>query len=578
VVDAAEPAPPASTGSGTDTASDVDERAMHDVTWTAWQQLLVTQRLPLVLADLSVASRRLAGIDVSDSLGSARRLWHAADDATNRIRAALLRDPATRRRAAALDDADLADLVQETLRARASSAPGSVGAYVRVEERVRRTRRRVAMQVALAVVVLVGGVVTAVKVSTPKSSKATAAAAHAASPTASRVDALLAPGGLNGPPLGPVVAWPTRGNAAADAVLLAQLRASFLQSHPDVIGSAQVLLADDTSSYRIAYVVGNSPAGVVQTWFYGKVGSTNLVEGPSTVGSPYSANASVLASILVDPLGGAELVVIAPPVESGIQISNFDPDIPLAPGRVSLIDQHGVAIDYMAAAAESTIVVHVRLGAVDVVRTNLPKVAIGQGLGLPRSPAYSTASAAPSSSTASSAPVTIVSGRPDPQVLADALAIANVWHATDAPTEPLQLKVLWGGSDVAGTDVVVVRMKIHFWDLLLVEWSNDAPGQHAEYLLEPARADVPLAFAYRALDGTRIGVLGGDGATSAALVVAGQRSAPVAFDGTGFTSLLYRGPQQLDSIALTVDLLDASFHVVGTVPMPPLGCPGLACA
>ncbi|MDQ1496124.1 MAG: hypothetical protein QOG69_2607, partial [Actinomycetota bacterium] len=452
VVDAAEPAPPASTGSGTDTAdtaSDVDERAMHDVTWTAWQHLLVTQRLPLVLADLSVASRRLAGIDVSDSLGSARRRWHAADDAANRIRAALLRDPATRRRAAVLGDAALADLVQETLRERASSAPGSVGAYVRVEERVRRTRRRVAMQVALAVVVLVGGVVTAVKVSTPKSSKAVAAAAaSAASATPSRLGSFFAGAG-NISLTSPVVAWPARGNAAANAVLLAQLTATFLQSHPDVIGSAQVLLAADTPSYRIAYVVGNSPAGVVQTWFYGKVGSTNLVEGPSTVGSPYSANASVLASILVDPLGGAELVVIAPPVESGIQISNFDPDIPLAPGRVSLIDQHGVAIDYMAAAAESTIVVHVRLGAVDVVRTNLPKVAIGQGLGLPRSPAYSTASAAPSSSTASSAPVTIVSGRPDPQVLADALAIANVWHATDAPTEPLQLKVLWGGSDVA---------------------------------------------------------------------------------------------------------------------------------
>ena len=385
VIDAAEPAAPDGTDTASDVDIDVDERAMRDVTWTAWQQLAPTQRLPLVLADVSVASRRLAGIDVTDSLGSARRQSRAADDAMNRIRAALVRDPATRRRAAVLDDAALADLVQETLRERASTAPGSVGAYFRVEERVRRTRRRVVAQVALVVVLLVAGVVTAVKVSTPKSSKATAAAAaaSAASATASRVDSLLAPGGLNGPPLGPVVAWPTRGNAAADAVLLAQLRATFLQSHPDVIGSAQVLLADDTALYRVAYVVANSPSGVLGTWFYGKVGSTNLVEGSSSYGSPFTANASVLASILVDPQGVAQLVVIAPPVESGIQISDFDPNIPLAPGRECLTDQHGIAVEDLAAAAESTIVVHVRLGAVDVVRANLPKVAIGQGLAVP---------------------------------------------------------------------------------------------------------------------------------------------------------------------------------------------------
>ena len=85
--------------------------------------------------------------------------------------------------------------------------------------------------------------------------------------------------------------------------------------------------------------VANSPSGVLGTWFYGKVGSTNLVEGSSSYGSSLTANASVLAWTLDDPQGGdVHLVVIAPPVASGIQISDFDPNIPLAPGPAHVSD------------------------------------------------------------------------------------------------------------------------------------------------------------------------------------------------------------------------------------------------
>ena len=71
---------------------------------------------------------------------------------------------------------------------------------------------------------------------------------------------------------------------------------------------------------------------------------------------------------------------------------------------------------------------------------------------------------------------------------------------------------------------------------------------------------MPLAFAYRSLDGTRIGVLGGAGVTSAALVIGAGSSAPVAFGRAGSPACCTGAPQQLDTIALTVDLLDASGH------------------
>ncbi len=48
--------------------------------------------------------------------------------------------------------------------------------------------------------------------------------------------------------------------------------------------------------------------------------------------------------------------------------------------------------------------------------------------------------------------------------------------------------------------------------MMVVEWSGAAPGDHAEYLVDPAAPDVPVAFAYRALDGTRLGVIASSGA------------------------------------------------------------------
>ncbi|HZV26755.1 MAG TPA: hypothetical protein VFG00_10735, partial [Acidothermaceae bacterium] len=55
-----------------DGAVDVD--VLHDALWKAWLGLSPRQRVPVVLADPSVASRRLVGIGVPESFGSPRRV------------------------------------------------------------------------------------------------------------------------------------------------------------------------------------------------------------------------------------------------------------------------------------------------------------------------------------------------------------------------------------------------------------------------------------------------------------------------------------------------------------------------
>ena len=72
--------------------------------------------------------------------------------------------------------------------------------------------------------------------------------------------------------------------------------------HADATGQTQVLLANDTSTVRIAYVTSNSRNGVIQSWFYGPRGSDNLVEGATSYGGSLLAD-SILADGLIDANG-----------------------------------------------------------------------------------------------------------------------------------------------------------------------------------------------------------------------------------------------------------------------------------
>ena len=112
---------------------------------------------------------------------------------------------------------------------------------------------------------------------------------------------------------GPVVAWPTRGTAAHNSTLISKLKAAFLHAHPETTGQVQVLLVTDTSSYRLAYVTAKSPTGVLESWFFGPVGSNDLVEGVVQYGGGIDARTELLATGLADTQGHTQLVVLAPP-------------------------------------------------------------------------------------------------------------------------------------------------------------------------------------------------------------------------------------------------------------------------
>jgi hypothetical protein len=123
----------------------------------------------------------------------------------------------------------------------------------------------------------------------------------------------------------------------------------------------------------------------------------------------------------------------------------------------------------------------------------------------------------------------------------------------------------------------VLRVKTTVVDLIVLEWSGDAPGLHGETLIHSTAPEFPVAFSYRALDGTRIGVIGSASATRAVLDYNGKVSAPVALDATGFASFPVTNPSpppsndaasDLDIVA-QVRLLDASGRVIAAVPEPP---------
>ena len=139
----------------------------------------------------------------------------------------------------------------------------------------------------------------------------------------------------------------------------------------------------------------------------------------------------------------------------------------------------------------------------------------------------------------------------------------------------MRLSFLWAGTDEAGNRLVVARLKMRAFDALLFEWSNDAPDEGGQYLIDSKLPDAPIAFAYDGVDGIRIGVLapvGANGSTSAsvtsALVVPGEPQWGVEFDSTGFASLALPGVQGLN-LSLNVDLLDNRGHLVEVVPVPP---------
>jgi hypothetical protein len=530
----------------------IDAAVLRGLAWKAWTALEPRQRVPVLFDDIGVASRRLAGLAgtaVSESNRSPRRAMRVAEGAWQAVRTGLASDPSDpsrRGRAEALSDSQVADVLRDTLREQAAAVAAPIEPYPRVVERLHRMRVRAATSVAVVLLLVVAAGAFAVNASVQKK----------ASPPP--LAGAVAPGAAA---TGVAVIWPTRGTAATDTVLIARLKSAFRDAHPDATGPVQVLLVTDTSSYRIACLTANSPTGVLQSWFYGPIGSNDLVEGVVQYDAELAAN-SVVATGLTDSTGDTQLVVIAPPGTTTMQVANNDlfGETPWPYEPLPSVD--GVAVKAVAPGTVATLKLDVKVGASEVVSDEMRTLALG--------PPFRGASAPFEPQSAPSFPVE--RGQPDPQVLAQAVYNAGLWALQDGIANRVQMKVLWGGADQAGNRIVAVRLKMELSDLLLVTWDNDrnVVAQEAEDLAAPSTPDAPIAFTYEGVDGHQIGVLGAAGEHSAALDFNGQQLPAVPLDSTGFASLLVADDSWLTTNGLGVDLFDPAGHVVARIAVPPL--------
>ncbi|HTC69743.1 MAG TPA: hypothetical protein VK662_09260, partial [Acidothermaceae bacterium] len=554
-------APPVGSGFEAPPEPETDAELLRGAVWTAWTTLPPRLRVPLVFADASVASRRLAGLDVPESFGSSHRVEATAADAMRLLRARVLSD-LPQVGVDSVADARLTDVLDSTLREHAIAAPGPIDPYPLVLARLRSLRLRATATVAVVVAVLAVAVGVAVRVSKPDKATSTSAAAAASRsgflPVPQAVPSVATGSGpaAQGPfapvarPGGPVlvVPWVTRGTAAKDPTLIANLESYFATVHTDAVGQTQVLLATDTSAFRIAYVTANSPNGVIQSWFYGPVGSENLIEGATSYGGSLLPT-SVLTDGLIDPSGHEEFIVIAPPDTTGMQIANFDfTSRHTTPGFAPLPYQNGIAVrDVTPPDSASSFVVDVTVGTASYTLKDAPDIQL-----IPRFSGSTTSNGPPSSSPLPTP--SVERGKPDPTLVTEALQVAAAWETTSVPPGTGHPVVVWGGTDATGTRLVVLRVKTGVVDLMVLEWSGDAPGLHGEILIHATAPEVPIAFSYRALDGVRIGVVGSPDAKRATLTYNGKLSKSVALDSTGFASFPITNPSPPPSNDATSDL------------------------
>ena len=571
----------ASLGVEADGEDAVDVDVLHDGFWKAWQGLSPRQRVPVLLADPSVASRRLIGIGVPESFGSPRKIDLVASGAMAQLRATLEADPTVAATVRNLHGRYFTDALADTLREHALLPSRVIDPYPAVVRRAQRLGRRALIAGAVVLVLLATGFVVAVQASQPtKETSAAALASRSASSSPVRTgpsptftgslspQGPFAPAAAAGAPV-LVVPWTTRGTAAKDAVLISRLKSYFTTVHGDATGQTQVLLATDTSTLRIAYVTSNSRNGVIQSWFYGPVGSDNLVEGATSYGGSLLPD-SILADGLIDANGHEQFVVIAPPDTTGMQIADFDFNDPsVGTGFTALPYQNGIAVkDMTAGATAASFVIDVTIGKSTFTIKDAPDIQLRpQFIG-------AVTSDGPPSAPLPTPPVE--NGHPDGTLLTEALQDAAVWEGSN-PIVAARPVVLWAGTDAAGTKVVVLRVKTKAYDLMIVEWSGAAPGDHAEYLVDPGAPDVPVAFAYRALDGTRLGVIASKGAAKVELLGDGATSKPIAFGSTGFASFRIPSPPADPNddgagalgVVAHVQLLDSAGHPLADLPVPP---------
>lgn len=513
---------------GAMSAGEIDA-AVSDVIWNSWRRLEPRHRVPLVFADLSVASRRLAELEVPESFGPVRKSAAIADETVRAIRVDLAADPRTRAAAAAMSDVAIVDRLLVVLRLRGAAAAVPHDPYPMVTSRARELRRRMLGAVSVVGVLVIAASVVVASLSAAKKPKS----ARADTPVPVRVpaDQLAVGSRLN-------VAWPTRGNAADDYRLIDRLKLMFTHAHPEATDAVQVFLLADTSDFRIAYLTANSDAGVIQSWFSGPVGASDLFEGVSSYGGSVQGD-SVIATTVTNSVGKAELAVIAGPTARDMTLAIGDPTLNVAPTYQPLASTDGVAFKAVPRATGATLGLTVRTDGRDVVVGHVPDVQVGSN--------------------------SVERGTFAPDLLAAALLAANNWTSGGGPAVTGQRVALWGGVDPAGTDIIAVRIRtVSVADGLLIDWSSppeldgsaDPKIRHEErFLLSPNVPDFPLTFRY---GNGLVGVVVPIPTTfsRAALVINGNEGPQVTIDGDGFASLSFADADVAADTPVQVDVFD----------------------
>ncbi len=539
--------------------AEVDRELLREASWRAFSGCRLGNAHSLVFADPSVTAVRFAGLDVPPSLGSPRRQAAELAGAIDVLRSGMSTDVAMSAHAATragldvLADNQLVLLTGDAIHAHAPSAPPVFDPNGEVDARVAHLHRRALVAGALVVVLIAAAGVSAVIVSTPNKVAPRAAAPASVSPDTSSAVAPLP----RVPPVvqlaaqpstdpdQPVVAWRLRGDQLDSPVLLARIEAAFSQAHPDATSRPQVLLIADTPAFRIAYVTATMPGGVAQSWFSGPTGSNDMAESAFSVGNPLVAT-SVIAARLHQASGSTttragsasttELVIIAAPTAPSIQVFGL---VEGSPAVESIPLDDGIAV--RAVGLNTAVVSPTQIN----ISTETYAVAGISDIELDASKSYATGDAATQHLPAIPK-VTIERGLPDPALLADALLVAQAWQHPGPALSPAPV-VLWGGTDTVGTKLVVARVHAIPYDLLVLEWSGDAPGLHGEVLVRSTSPDVPVAFAYRSPQGTRIGIISEPADKAAALSFEGSQSPVAMFDDAGFASIPLSGADGLPS-------------------------------
>jgi hypothetical protein len=410
---------------------------------------------------------------------------------------------------------------------------------------VRRARRRTGLAVAAVLAVIAGGTTTAAVASNPPTAKSLAGSPTARSASAGGSAALTQPG--------IVVDWPTRGTLASNAPLVTALETDFVHSHPDAIGQVQVLLATDTAAFRLAYVNANSANGVIESWYYGPVGSTQLSEGAFIYGAELSTD-SVIATALSDAGGHTELVVIGPPSADGIELASVeDSNEAQRPDLIPVPASNGVAVRDVSDLVTTNLLVQVSKGPITLFRNHAALEYL-----------------APDDNA-----TTVENGSATADLVSAAMTAADTWRRTGALGGPATRVALWGGADGSGTQLVLVRLETEtLVDGLVVEETGDPDlpsparrsvptARHEE--VSPNAPNIPLAFTY---DAFRVGILVPPNIATTVLVIDGQDEPPATVDTHGFASMQLPGQRPLlTGQSLAVDLYDQAGHVAGTVPV-----------